>query len=133
MLGGEVFSTKAVNRDTFRTQMPRILQSKKAVKIEVIGENLFLLDFDSVVDKRYALDEGPWTFFKDLIIFQTPSCFQQAASMVFDEVPIWVQCHNLPLAYMHSSIIQNVGAKLGKVLEIESGEDGSCVGKYARI
>lgn len=30
-LVGKVFSSKAVNRETFRTNMPRILQGKKAV------------------------------------------------------------------------------------------------------
>lgn len=50
-LVAKVFLEKAVNRDTFRSQMPRILQSKKDVKVEVVGDNLFLLDFDSAVDK----------------------------------------------------------------------------------
>lgn len=114
-------------------QIPCILQSKKVVKIEVIGENLFLLDFDSLVNRRYALDEGPWTFFKELVIFKAPTGFQQAAKMVFDELPIWVHYHNLPLAYMHALILKNVGARLVKVLQIETNEGGSCAGKYARI
>lgn len=113
--------------------MPRILQLKKALKVEVVGDNIFLLQFESLIDRRYAFDEGPWTFFKDLVIFKAPKGTQQATSIVFDELPIWVQCHNLPLAYMHSSILKNVGARLGKVIEVEAGEDGSCTGKYARI
>lgn len=132
-LVAKVFSAKTVNRETFRIQMPRILQSKKALKVGVVGDNIFLLQFESLIDRRYAFDEGPWTFFKDLVIFKAPKGTQQAASIVFDELPIWVQCHNLPLAYMHSSILKNVGARLGKVIEVEAGEDGSCTGKYARI
>lgn len=132
-LVAKVFSAKTVNRETFRSQMPRILQSKKAMKIEVIGENIFILDFESMVNRRYALKEGPWNFFKDLVIFKVPNGFQQAAEIVFDELPIWVQFHNLPLAYMHATILKNVGSRLGKVLEIEGSEDGSCAGKYARI
>lgn len=72
-------------------------------------------------------------FFKDLVIVKAPNGFQQAAKMVFDELPIWVQCHNLPLAYMHATILKNVGGRLGKVLEIEASEDGSCAGKLSQI
>lgn len=58
-LVAKVFSAKTVNRETFKTHMPRILQSRKDVKVEVVGENLFLLHFDSFIDRRQALDEGP--------------------------------------------------------------------------
>lgn len=61
-LVGKVFSSKAVNRETFRIQMPRILQAKKSVNIELIGENLFRLDFQSLADLRHALWDGPWSF-----------------------------------------------------------------------
>lgn len=42
-LVSKIFSAKAINRETFRVQMPKILQTKKPVHIEVIGENIFLL------------------------------------------------------------------------------------------
>ncbi|XP_073153566.1 uncharacterized protein [Henckelia pumila] len=132
-LVAKVMSAKAVNRETFRAQMPRILQAKKQVIIEVIGENLFLLDFASLIDRRHALYDGPWTFFKDLVIFKAPLGLQKPNDMVFEEVPIWVQVHNIPIAFMHSKIIRNIAERLGRVLEIDSGEDGRCTGKFARV
>lgn len=48
--------------------MLRILQAKKQVNIEVIGENMFLLEFASDIDRRRTLMDGPWNFFKDLVI-----------------------------------------------------------------
>lgn len=42
-LVGKVFSPKSVNQETLRTQMPRILQLKKPVKIEVVGKILSYL------------------------------------------------------------------------------------------
>lgn len=46
---------------------------------------------------------------------------------------MWVQCHNVPLAFMNADIIQTIGDRIGQVLEVESGEDGDCVGKYTRV
>lgn len=132
-LVGKVFSSKAVNRETFRVQMPRILQAKKHEKIDVIGENLFQLDFLSEADRRHCLMDGPWSFFIDLVVFQIPTGFQKSIDMVFDEMPIWFQCHNVPLAFMNVPILRNIGSKHVRVLEVDSGEDGKCTGRYAFI
>lgn len=53
--------------------------------------------------------------------------------MVFEEIPIWVQCHNVPIAFMHEDIIRHVGSQIGRVLEVEAGEEKKCSGRYARI
>lgn len=66
--------------------MPSILQSKKAVHIDVIGENTFILDFASSIDRRHALLDGPWNFFKDMVIFKAPEGLQKTADLVFDEI-----------------------------------------------
>lgn len=34
---------------------------------------------------------------------------------------------------MHSSIFRNIDARIGRVLEIDSGPDGRCVGKCTRV
>lgn len=44
--------------------MPRILQAIKAIDIEMVGENLLLLNFKALSDKKRTLFEGPWNFFK---------------------------------------------------------------------
>lgn len=53
--------------------------------------------------------------------------------MVFEEMPIWIQCHNVPLAFMHSDIIRNIGSKIGRVLEVDEGDDGHCAGRFVRV
>lgn len=132
-LVAKVFSSKMVNRETFKVHMPRILQAKKNVKIEVIGENIFLFDFTSLADRRQALSGGPWTFFKELVDLQALSGIQQAANLVFKEILIWVQCHNIPLALMFSAILGNIGEQIGRVIEVDTKEDGSCSWKFGRI
>lgn len=92
--------------------------------IEDIGVNLFLLDLVLDIDRLRAMLDGPWSFFKDLVVFKAPVGLQRTVDMVFDEMTIWVQLHNVPLAFMIVPIIQSIGGKLGKVLEVEIGEDG---------
>ncbi|XP_075499819.1 uncharacterized protein LOC142538372 [Primulina tabacum] len=140
----KIFSSKAVNRETFRVQMPRILQAKKPIQIEVIGENIFLFHFASLIDRGHSILDGPWSFFKDMVIFDgeiqadntQQRRLQKAVDLVFEEISVWVQCHNVPLVFMQSAILRNLGSKLGTVMEVDEGDEGdegSCTGRYDRI
>lgn len=130
---GKVFSSKAVNRDIFRTHMPRILQAQKQIEIEAAGDNIFIFEFKSPIDRRRALFDGPWHFFKNLVLFQEPSGFQNASEVLFDEFSLWVQLHNLPVAFMHPNILRRLGEQIGKVEEVDVGEGGCYLGRFARI
>lgn len=51
-LVAKVFSHIPVNRETFRSQIPRILQVNRTVEIESVGDNIFLLEFKAENDRR---------------------------------------------------------------------------------
>lgn len=83
-------------------------------------------------DRLHSILDGPWNFFKDLVVFKEPTGLQNPAFMSFDEILIWIQCHNVPWAFMNAAIIRNIGERLGRIVEIDAGEDGGCVGKFTR-
>lgn len=128
----KVFSAKAVNRETFQSQMPRILQAKKQITIEVVGDNIFLLDFCADSDRIHALFEGTWYFFNDLIVFKTSMGLHKPTYMSFDSIPFWVQCHNVPLPFMILQLLEALWKGLVLLLRLMQ-ERGRCVGKFARI
>ena len=47
-LACKVLSSKATPRDLFRSQIPKILQLIENVTVELIGNNLFILEFSSL-------------------------------------------------------------------------------------
>lgn len=51
----------------------------------------------------------------------------------FDEYAVWVQLHNLPMAFKHPKIIKSIGGRLGRVCEVDTDDSGQCVGKFARV
>ncbi|KAK6163027.1 hypothetical protein DH2020_002868 [Rehmannia glutinosa] len=129
----KVFSNKPIHRDTFKQQMPKILQTSKPVEIESVGENLFIMEFRSIVDKRRTLTEGPWNFHRNLVLFQEIQGLQNPRSVTFEKIDIWVQLHNLPIAFMNRNILEMIGSKIGLILEIDEGEGGNFWGRFARI
>lgn len=78
----------------------------------MIGDNLLLLDFQSIADRKHAMWDDLWSFFKDMIVFEDSIGLEKPTYMVFDEVSIWLQCHSVPLAFLHAFIILSVGERI---------------------
>lgn len=132
-LVGKIFSAKAQNRETLILQVPKILQIRGTTNIEVVGDNLFVAEFSSLIDRTRILRDGPWHFFNSLMAFQVPQDLQNPSDVIFDDFTVWVQLHNLPFLYMHSSVLSEIAAQIGSVKEIDLGTDGSCMGNFARV
>ena len=54
-LACKVCSSKALPRDVFRNQIPKILQLVGTIYVELIGNNLFILEFSSMRDRKSVL------------------------------------------------------------------------------
>lgn len=132
-LVGKIFDTRAPNRDTLRIQLPKILMTRRGIDVEIIGDNLFLVTFASSDDLRRTLSDGPWHYFQSLMLFKAPQGLQNPADIIFDELVIWVQCHNLPIKCMHPPTVRRIGEQVGRVVEVDIGEGGGCVGRFARV
>ncbi|KAH6800668.1 hypothetical protein C2S52_001132 [Perilla frutescens var. hirtella] len=132
-LVGKFFAVRVVNRETLRIQVSRILQLRRSVDIEIVRDNLFVIVFGSAEDRSHALHDGPWHFFNSLMDFKAPIGFQNPTDVRFDDISMWIQLHNLPIACMNPTYIRKIGAQVGKIQEIDVGEGGNCVGQFARV
>lgn len=133
ILVAKVLSPKAINREAFRQQMPRILQANRRINIEARGDNTIVCEFTSAQDQKRALEDGPWNFFRSLVIFRKTSGWEIPTTMPFDDFTIWVQCHNLPLALMQKELLYKVGRQIGEVVELDNGDNGALLGRFIRI
>lgn len=43
-------------------------------------------------------------------------------SIVFDEVSFWVQCHNVPIAFLNKSILEKIASQIGVVEDVDEGD-----------
>ncbi|KAH6775095.1 hypothetical protein C2S52_012656 [Perilla frutescens var. hirtella] len=133
ILVGKIFSMRVVNRETLKTQVPRILQLCRHVDIEIVGDNLFVVVFGSQEDRRHTLADGPWHFFSSLIAFKAPEGFQNPADIRFDKFSVWVQLHNLLLACMNPSAIRKIEEQVGTIEEIDVGKGENYIGQFTHV
>ncbi|MBA0600366.1 hypothetical protein Gorai_006554, partial [Gossypium raimondii] len=64
-----IWTKKSYNPDSFRAQMKIIWKTRKNFEIQVVGQNLFLIVFETEEDLEMVMEGWPWLFRKQLIIF----------------------------------------------------------------
>lgn len=67
-LVGKVLLTRGVNRDGLKAAMQLAWRTIKEVKIESIGDNIFLFKFASEGEKKRVLMGGLWHFDRALLV-----------------------------------------------------------------
>ncbi|KAL5556377.1 hypothetical protein UlMin_038613 [Ulmus minor] len=103
------------------------------VTVELIGNNIFILEFSSLGDQKQILSNGPWFLFKNLVLFTEISEFSKISSLQFNMLELWVQVQNVSLACMNRDCSEVIGNKIGRLIEVAVGDDGECWGKYLQL
>jgi hypothetical protein len=65
-----------------------------------LGENKFLFTFFQEGGRKKAVEEGPWTFDKALIVMESFDPCKTLDEYKFAQIPIWVRIYKLPLGLM---------------------------------
>ncbi|PPD90881.1 hypothetical protein GOBAR_DD12185 [Gossypium barbadense] len=86
-----IWTKKSYNQESFKAQMRSIWKTKKKFGIQGVGQNLFMILFESEEDLETVLEGQPWLFRKQLILFDRLS-----KSMARDQIrlvssPFWIK------------------------------------------
>lgn len=99
----------------------------------VLGENLFIIEFDNAWDKSRVLEGRPWIFEGHLFSVKDFNGLTPPTQMVFEKAAFWVRMYNLPLACMGTDIGFKIGSSVGKVEDVDVTYDGVGWGEYLRV
>lgn len=130
---GKVLLTKGINREGLKAAMQQAWRTVKEVKIESMGDNIFLFKFATEEEKKRVLMGGPWHFDRALLVLSELTGISDIKSQSFTHASFWVQIHNIPIMCMDKEAIQKLGEKMGQVKEIDTDEAGECIGQFARV
>jgi hypothetical protein len=92
---GKLIANRMICRETLRTTMIRLWKSKKNVSFKILGENLFLINFECPGDKERALKGRPWVFEGSLFLIEDFDGLTPPSNFTFDRKTFWVQMINL--------------------------------------
>ncbi|KAL5739496.1 hypothetical protein ACOSQ2_028676 [Xanthoceras sorbifolium] len=132
-LVGRLLASKHINRESFRSIIPRIWRSTPDVDIELVSSNTFAFYFENQIDRRRVLTGGPWSFDNFLLILEKPQGIGSMADLSFDKTDFCVQIHNAPLLYMNREAGNFLNGLISEVMDIDVEAMGDCVGHYLRV
>lgn len=90
MPGGENSFLERSQGGRLRAAMQQIWRTGWEVKIESLGDNVFMFKFGLNEDKRRILAGGPWHFDRALIVLTKPARIGDIKKQNFNYVFFWV-------------------------------------------
>jgi len=98
---GKVLGPDPLQLPTIMSAIRSAWGNPKGLVARMVGDNLFIAEFDSVLDKNRVLDGSPWYIGRQsggrqAVILQEFNYDLRSSEVSFDELAIWVNILNLP-------------------------------------
>jgi hypothetical protein len=132
-LVGKLISERIVGKDYIRKTMIRGWKPRETLSFKVLGENIFLIDFEDQWDKTRVLEGRPWSCDGQLFAVEEYDGLTPPEKMKFDSASFWVRMYHHPLSCMGKEIGFKLRATIGVVEDVDTGEDGIGWGQYLRV
>jgi hypothetical protein len=98
-----------------------------------LGDNIFLFTFHQAGGRKKAVEDGPWTFDKCLLVMEEFDATKNLDEYAFDKINIWVHIFKLPLGMMNRATGEDIGDQIGEFVGVDGVEDGLAMGRFLRV
>jgi hypothetical protein len=119
---GKLIADRLISKETIRSKLIRGWRPLRKISFTVLGENLFLLEFQYECDRIRVLEGRPWVFEKNLFAVEEFDGLSPPSDIDFDKVVFWVRIYNLPLVCMGLEVGKQIGASIGEVEMVDTDE-----------
>lgn len=130
---GKVLSERSAHPEAICLSLGRCWFPLKGLECKELGDNIFLFTFKQESRKRKALEDGPWMFDNDLVVMVDFVPSKRIEQYEFNEVPIWFGVFGLALGKMEEDTTEDIGNLVGRFVEMDTGADGSAIGRFLRV
>ncbi|XP_041025325.1 uncharacterized protein LOC121265703 [Juglans microcarpa x Juglans regia] len=130
---GKICMERTIGREILAVTMGKIWRISKPAEFREVGDNKFVITFQSLNDKRRVLDGRPWLFDNHLFALKAFEVYSQPNEWKFDSEWFWIQIHNLPMFCMTKEKGRVIGESLGNLIDVDVPSDGIGWGEFLRV
>ncbi|XVF80457.1 hypothetical protein PTKIN_Ptkin15bG0075100 [Pterospermum kingtungense] len=123
-LVGKLLTTRPFNKEAMIGTLKVTWKLSREAKIIVLEVNLFLFKFQDMKDKERVLNGAPWTFDKQLILFQAYKGELRLEEYVFQSTTFRIRVYELPLGLRNRSTDMRIGQRLGCLIIMDDTLEG---------
>jgi hypothetical protein len=98
-----------------------------------IGDNRFMVRFNSEGDWKHVMHNGPWQFDFNAVLLKKFDGATRPSDMVFESLDVWVRVFDLPMDMMNGAYGELFGGWIGKYISVDVDEEGMAWGEELRI
>ena len=92
-------------------------------KVRNVGDHIILFTFDDKEEVEKIFEGEPWSFDKHMVMIQRYDHSIPVRELVFDQVSLWVQVHDIPIHYLSRDVVEDLCAAVGVVNRNSSDTD----------
>ncbi|XP_031092274.1 uncharacterized protein LOC115996968 [Ipomoea triloba] len=124
-LVGKLITDKTVKFPFMRDTMATVWRPGKGMAVKELTNNIFLFQFFHEIDVQRILNDGPWSFEKNLLILTRFQPNISPLTMDLNRTDFWIQVHDLPMGFFPEKTAKAIGDFIGKfVCTDENSFDG---------
>ncbi|CAN0825910.1 hypothetical protein LINGRAHAP2_LOCUS534 [Linum grandiflorum] len=106
---GEICTDKEVNFELFRNHMADLRRPFRGMRIEELEDHRILFRFFHMLDLRWVIDNGPWTYDSWLVAMKEIDHGVFPMEVSLHEAEFWVQGHALPASFCTEAVGRVIG------------------------
>lgn len=88
----------------------------KGVYIKAIEANLFIFQFNHIIDLNRVIEGSPWSFNRKVLLIGRMNDTMNPRCVPLDVMDLWVQVHDIQPGFMSERIMQEVGNQVGRYI-----------------
>ena len=132
-LAGKFLTKRVLNVEAVARTFKPLWKPVGELKIRDIGDNILLFEFDDALDLERVLEYEPWSFDRNLVVFQRAVDAESALTLDYSSATFWMQIHNIPQDLVTQETGESIGNKLGSVVQVADPEDDGTGGEFLRV
>jgi hypothetical protein len=110
-----VHTTKNYSHAALMNNMRNAWSAAKETTFKVMGENLFLVQFNCLGDWTRVMDGGPWIFRGAPVVLEEYDGFSNIHEYKLDRIPVWIRIFGLPDGLTkNKELAERVAKKVGE-------------------
>ncbi|CAN6347958.1 unnamed protein product [Urochloa humidicola] len=136
---GKVLAPNVPQLQTIASAMRPAWGNPKGLVMRMVGDDTFIAEFESELDKTRVLDGSPWyigrqSVGRQVVILQDFNYDLRPSDVKFEDLAIWVNILDLPLGLRNEKWGFALARMIGKkVLKVDVDKQKRAVGKDLRV